>query len=126
MFNHAKEIETIHNRFCRSVLKVPKNTSVCCVIGDLGHLPMYIVRKQRLLKYWLKIITKKPYIVYDVYKLLVTDSNNGKDNWATNIRNLLFQLTLHLIYLMNVYLTSFIKAGVHLYKSLRNFVYTNL
>ena len=58
-FHHAKEIETIHNRFCRSVLKVPKNTSVCCVIGDLGHLPMYIVRKQKLLKYWLKIITKK-------------------------------------------------------------------
>ena len=53
---------------------------------------MCVARKQRLLKYWLKIITKKPYIVYDVYKLLVTDSNNGKDNWATNIRNLLFQL----------------------------------
>ena len=67
------------------------------MIGDLGHLPMYIIRKQRLLKYWLKIVTNKPIIVYDIYKQLLDDCNRGKQNWASNIRNLLFQLGQDLI-----------------------------
>ena len=84
-FHHASEIELVHNKFCRFLLKVPKHTPICCIIGDLGHLPLYIVRKQRLLRYWINIVTNKPNMVFDIYKILVTDCNNGKVNWATNI-----------------------------------------
>ena len=48
-------------------------------------MPLYIVRKQRLLRYWINIVTNKPNMVFDIYKILVTDCNNGKVNWATNI-----------------------------------------
>ena len=91
-FHHAKDVETIHNKFCRFALKVRKNTPVSFVIGELGHLPMHIVRKQRILKYWLKIVINKPIFVYDVYKLLHNDANSGKTNWASNVRDLLFDL----------------------------------
>ncbi|XP_071123183.1 uncharacterized protein [Mytilus edulis] len=77
-FHHANDIEQVHNKFCRFVLKVGKNSPICAVIGELGHLPMHIIRKQRILKYWLKIVTKKPPIVFDVYKMLVNDAENGK------------------------------------------------
>ena len=91
-FHQAKDIEQIHYRFCRFVLKVPKSTPLSCLVGDLGHLPMYILRKQKILKYWLKIILYKPDIVYDIYSLLVRDCNDGKVNWASNVRDLLFEL----------------------------------
>ena len=37
-------------------------------------------------------------MVFDIYKILVTDCNNDKVNWATNIRNLLFQLGYHYVW----------------------------
>ena len=91
-FHHAKGIEQVRNKFCRFVLKVGKNSPICAVIGELGHLPMHIIRKQRILKYWLKIVTKKPPIVFNVYKMLVNDAENGKTNWASNVRTLLNDL----------------------------------
>ena len=53
---------------------------------------MYFIRKQKLIKYWVKIVTYKPIIIFDIYKQLLDDCNSGKENWATHIRNLLFQL----------------------------------
>ena len=97
-FHQGKDIEVIHNKFCRFVLNVPKNTPVCGVIGELGHLPMYIIRKQRLLKYWVNIVTNKPNLVFNIYQLLLNDCNNGKENWATNVRKLLYDLGLNYVW----------------------------
>ena len=58
-FHRAKDIELIHKHFCRFVLKVGKTTPVSFLYGELGHYPMHINRQIRILKYWLRIITKK-------------------------------------------------------------------
>ena len=81
-FHRAKDIELIHNRFCRFVLKLGRNVPTCFLYGELGHLPLFIVRKQKILKYWLHIITNKPKVVYDVYKLLYDDAFNCYVSWA--------------------------------------------
>jgi hypothetical protein len=46
-FHRAHDIEVIHNRFCRFVLKIGKNVPTAFLYGELGHLPMYssLVRK---------------------------------------------------------------------------------
>lgn len=59
---------------------------------------MYVSRKQIILKYWLHIIVNKPPIVYDVYQLLLEDANNGKKNWASSVRDLLFNLGLNYVW----------------------------
>ena len=53
---------------------------------------MYISRRFRILKYWLHILLYKSKVVYDVHKLLYNDVNNGKTNWVSNVRDLLFSL----------------------------------
>jgi hypothetical protein len=40
-FHRAHDIEVIHNRFCRFVLKIGKNVPTAFLYGELGHLPMY-------------------------------------------------------------------------------------
>lgn len=42
--NCGHDIEVIHNRLCRHVLKVGRSTN-----GELGHYPMYVMRQFRIL-----------------------------------------------------------------------------
>lgn len=98
-FHRAHDIEVIHNRFCRFVLKIGKNVPTAFLYGELGHLPMYISRRFRILKYWLHILLYKSKVVYDVYKLLYNDVNNGKTNWVSNVRDLLFSLGLNYVWI---------------------------
>jgi hypothetical protein len=51
----------VNNRFCRFVLKIGKNVPTAFLYGELGHLPMYISRRFRILKYWLHILLKVQY-----------------------------------------------------------------
>ena len=96
-FHRVNDVEQIHNRFCRFDLKLGKNVPLSFLCGELGHLPMYVSRKQIILKYWLHIIVNKPPIVYDFYQLLLEDANNGKKNWASSVRDLLFNLGLNYV-----------------------------
>ena len=50
------------------------------------------------MKYWLKIATHKPLIVYDIYILLLRDANTGKTNWVSNVRDLLFSIGLNFVW----------------------------
>ena len=94
-FHRANDIELIHNKFCRFVLKVGKNVPISFLCGELGHFPMFILRKQIILKYWLRILTYRSNVVYDVYQLLYEDVLNGKKNWVSNVRDLLFSLGMN-------------------------------
>lgn len=69
-FHRGNDFEIIHKRFCPSFLNLGKS------------LPMYAIRKQKNIKYWLNIVivTHKPLFVYDIYILLLRDASNGKNN----------------------------------------------
>ena len=45
-----------------------------------------------MLKYWYHILSVKPLIVYEIYKLSLTDANNSKNKWASNVTYLLCNL----------------------------------
>ena len=51
----APEIERIHLKFCKYILKVNKSTPNIAVYGELGRYPLYINRFVRIIKYWLKV-----------------------------------------------------------------------
>ena len=98
-FHRAHDIEIIFNRFCRFILKVGRNAPVAFLCGELGHFPMYVLRRFRILKYWLNILSKKPNIVFNVYTLLYQDAINGKSNWVSSVRDLLCNLGLNYVWM---------------------------
>ena len=49
--NEAKDIETIHTKFCRWVLNVRKSTNLSGLYGELGRFPLSIYRKISMVRY---------------------------------------------------------------------------
>lgn len=76
----SKEIERIHLRFCKRILKVKLSTSNYAVYGELGRLPLYINRFVKIVKYWLKVIDTDNCIVKTLYNLAYKDWREGKNN----------------------------------------------
>jgi hypothetical protein len=90
----AKDIESIHLKFCRKILKVKTSTNLECLYGELGRIPMYIMRKVHMLRYWIKLLkADKNSILYKVYLTLKVDADNNisynDKNWAYQIKSIL-------------------------------------
>ena len=90
-FHPAHDIERVHLKFCKNILGVKQSTQNDFVYGELGRLPMQIIRYLRIIKYWLNIVTgKKTLYVSSLYhaSLMRIDLDN-KLSWARNIKTLL-------------------------------------
>jgi hypothetical protein len=85
----SKEIERIHLKFCKRLLKVQPNTCNACVYGELGRHPLYVNRYIRIMKYWLKIVNTDNIIIKTVYEQSLNDCINGYKNWVSNVKKLL-------------------------------------
>ena len=74
-YSSATDIESIHTKFCRRVLCVRKSTNLSGIYGELGRVPLIIIRKCNMIRYWLKII-KSPEnsIIKKIYNMLRNDA----------------------------------------------------
>ncbi|XP_053399819.1 uncharacterized protein LOC128557111 [Mercenaria mercenaria] len=88
------DLELVHTKFLRRILLVKRSTNTAALYGELGRVPLVIIRKVRMIKYWLKIL-KSPHdsLIYKTYEMLRLDANasrsyNGR-NWAFQIKQLL-------------------------------------
>lgn len=86
------EIESVHMYACKRFLGVKQSSSNHVVRGECGRFPMYIYTYKRAIKYWCKI-TKMPDCRYvkKCYNLLFLDCTNGRTNWVTKVKNILFR-----------------------------------
>ena len=73
-FHKAGDIERVHVKFLKQILGVRRQTSNIAVYGEVGRVPLSILRKVRILKYWHKILTSNDTLLYKVYKQQVNDS----------------------------------------------------
>ena len=89
-YSKSKEIERIHLKFCKQILKVRNTTSSMAVYGELGRYPLFISRYIKIIKYWHKIINTDNIILQSMYKLAYNDCLNGRNNWLSNVKKLLF------------------------------------
>lgn len=96
-FHSGDEIERVHTNFCKRILKVKKCTSNFMVYSELGRLPMSIIRKLRIIKYWLKLIKTENCILRNVYEEMV--SQLIPNTWCFNVRELLVSLGMHEVWL---------------------------
>ena len=52
----AKEIENVHTKFLRKILGVRKSTNLTGLYGETGRVPLQIIRKIYMFRYWIKIL----------------------------------------------------------------------
>jgi len=52
----SKDIEHVHLKFLRKLLCVNKSTNLSGLYGELGRVPLIIIRKVHMFLYWLKIL----------------------------------------------------------------------
>lgn len=64
---NVKCIEKLHIRFCKYLLGVSQQTPNYAVYGELGRLPLYVLAKQRAIKYFLKIINSHGSLIKHSY-----------------------------------------------------------
>ena len=57
-FNVGKDVERVHLRFCKYILRIKNNTLNEIVYGELGRRPLYIHRMTRIIKYLRHIMEK--------------------------------------------------------------------
>ena len=51
----ASDIERVHHKFLKQILKINTQTPSAAVYGELGRFPLYVMRKERILKNWLRV-----------------------------------------------------------------------
>ena len=64
-FHKGKNIKRLHLKFLKQVLKVNQHTTSSMVYGELSRVPMFVIRKIRIVNYWFKII-KNPDLLISI------------------------------------------------------------
>ena len=72
-FGKCKEIERIHLKFCKTLLKVKSSTCNMGVYGELGRYLLYISRYARIIKFWCGINETDNILLNTLYDSLLTD-----------------------------------------------------
>ena len=85
-----KAIDKLHNRFCKSVLVVRQQTPNMAVYGELERYPLSVICKERVLKFWLKIMNNDNSIMFNIFNEQC--NSNNKKCWAMRVKSLLDDL----------------------------------
>lgn len=94
-FHKCPNIEQLHVQYCKYILRVKRSTPNDIVLGEARRVDMGTLRCVRIVKYWLKILNMRPdRYVYRIYCLLKDDCENGKTNWVSALKHVLYSCGL--------------------------------
>lgn len=86
-------VERLHPKFCKHILHLKQSTPTCMVYGETGRFPLVLSIKQRMIKYWAKIVsrTESDTYVCKLYEILFQLHNDGSfiSPWMEFIRTIL-------------------------------------
>ena len=85
-FGKCKDVERIHLKFCKILLKVKSST---CNVGVYGEAWTLSLRYSRIIKFWCHILQSNTILILKLYHSLVASCYNGKTNWAKGVKTLL-------------------------------------
>ena len=93
-FHKADDIEKVHVKFLKQILGVRRQTSNIAVYGEVGRVPLSVLRKVRILKYWYKILSSRDTLLFKVYSQQVNSLMQGatENNWVLQLKTLLNEL----------------------------------
>ena len=77
------EIEKVHLKFCKLILKLKRSTPNYMINGELGRHPLSIDIKMRMVTYWAKLLLGKDSKIYNtmyalLYKLNANENKTFK------------------------------------------------
>ena len=86
-FHAAPDIERVHLKLMKRILGVRPQTTNTAVYGELGRVPLNIVGKERILKYWFKIIKSEGSPINKLFKYQIENNNNNDAMWADQVKS---------------------------------------
>ena len=66
-FENIRNVEKIQIRFYKLLLGLNGSVSNVVTFGELGKFPLRVLCKERILKYWLRLISNKEGLRYIMY-----------------------------------------------------------
>ena len=85
-------IKHILLKFCRQQLWVGSKTPSPALLGECGRHRMYVYCFTRCIKYWVKLLyLPEDCLLKSCYKMLYNHANAGRQNWVSNIKNMLYR-----------------------------------
>ena len=114
-------IERVHLKYCKLLLNLKSSTPNGMIYGELGRYPLYIDIKQRMVSYWIKLITgKQSKICSVVYRLMyhLCNTQNANFSWLNIVKTILDECGFSYIwetqiFISEVWLKSNIKMRLH-------------
>ena len=93
-FTKAKLLSEYILRFLKQILGVRQQTCNMIVYGELGRVPLYVLRKVWIVKCWYKILADPFTFLHKVYKQKVCNVNNNRNlkSWSASVKLLLNEL----------------------------------
>ena len=96
-YHEANDVEMLHTKFCRWILRVRKSTNLSGLYGELGRYPLIVYRKISMIRYWIKLLSSSDtFIPKRIYNMLKHDLDNRNtyngSNWAFQIKSILDSL----------------------------------
>ena len=58
-FKEDRDLKKVEIKFLKSILHLPDSTPTMAVRGELGQLPIFLLWKERILKYWNRLCSEK-------------------------------------------------------------------
>ena len=89
-FHQAPDVEKIHLKFCKRILGLDKRTCNNFVYHELGRYPLAVIRKVRIMKYWMKLRSSNNCILQACY----SDMLNENGTWLMKVKEELFNIGL--------------------------------
>ena len=75
-FENISNVEKIQIRFYNLLLGLNGSVSNVVTFGELGKFPLRVLCKERILKYWLRLISNKEGLRYEMYMCQKYDCEN--------------------------------------------------
>ena len=90
-FHPGPDAERIHLKFMKTLLGARPQTTNTAVCGELGRVPLSILRKERIFKYWFKILKSEGSLIHKAFKYQLDHDTNAV-LWADQVKELLNEL----------------------------------
>lgn len=84
-------IDRVQLKFCKKILNLGNSAPSAGVLGELGRLPMSVYYKNRIVKYWVRLLRMDIHrYPKSCYNMLFDHDAVGRTNWASKIKNMLY------------------------------------
>ena len=92
-FSKAENIERVHRKFCKWLVKVKQSTNSLAMYAELGRFPLFIKRHARIIQYWLNLhhAKQRNQILQSALRNQQNTLEETPDavNWLSKVRDLL-------------------------------------